>query len=337
MNNICNDAYNMAVCFSDKGRDVIARLSDAATNAGIDAVRAYICYGDDPDTTLEEFTRTGFDEHRPLIFVGAVGITVRAISGYVKDKLSDTPVIVIDDNGQFVIPLLAGHAGGANKLAVIYAELLDAIPVLTTSTDVNHAFSADVFAIENNLTIRNRKGIKKVSAKAIEGKPVTISIKDYPPEESVDIIIANETDGQYDLLLSPKRYTVGIGTRKDKDPDEAEKFILDILAGLDIDVDDVYAVCTVDIKQNEPAVTRFCRKYSIPLITFEASVLERASGDFTASRFVKDTVGVDNVCERAAVLGAGPGSALICKKTVGDGITLAVASRRITGSMEEHS
>ena len=44
-----------------------------------------------------------------------------------------------------------------------------------------------------------------------------------------------------------------------------------------------------------------------------------------------------NALQVAAVLGAGPGSALICKKTVGDGITLAVASRRITGSMEEHS
>ena len=45
----------MAICFSDKGRDVIARLSDAAVSKGVAPIRPYICYGDAPDITLEEF------------------------------------------------------------------------------------------------------------------------------------------------------------------------------------------------------------------------------------------------------------------------------------------
>ena len=334
-----NDVYKMAVCFSEKGKDVIERLNNAALQAGVSKAEPYKCYagageasdGDPGDgfrsISLDEYTRIGFESHRPLIFVGATGIAVRAISAYVKDKLTDTPVIVIDDNGRFVIPILSGHAGGANKLAVIIANLLDAIPVITTSTDVNRAFSADVFAVENHLTIRNREGIRKVSAKAIEGKPVTLSVKDYPPREKVDIILADRTDSEYDLLLSPKKYTIGIGTRKGKDPEEAEAFILEVLAGEGIAVQDVYAVCTVDIKEDEPAIKRFCGKYSLPLITFEASLLERVQGDFTASRFVKKTVGVDNVCERAAFLGALPDAKLILRKTSGEGITVAICQR----------
>ena len=334
MNNNCNDVYKMTICFSHKGRKVIERLNSAALGAGVSAFEKYVCFDDEsgPENDyvrieLDDFTKKGFGEHRAMIFVGAVGIAVRAISGYVKDKLTDSLVIIIDDNGQFVIPILSGHAGGANKLAIVIAELIGAFPVITTSTDVNSAFSADVFAVENNLSIRNREGIKKVSAKAIEGKPITISIKDYPPVGLVDIILANETDREYDLLLSPKKYTVGIGTKKGKDPKEAEAYILEILAKEQIDVRDVYAVCTVDIKEEEPAVKDFSRKYRIPLITFEASVLERAKGDFSGSEFVKETVGVDNVCERAAVLGAGPGGMIVRRKTKGDGIAVAIARR----------
>ena len=325
MNNTCNNVYKTAMAFTDKGKEVIQRLNTAAQRAGIEVAEL-------SDLPLEDFTRRGFEQKRAIIFVGAVGIAVRAISGYVKDKLNDSPVIVIDDNATFVIPILSGHAGGANKLAVIVAKLLDAVPVITTSTDVNGAFSADVFAKENNLTIRRREGIKKVSAKAIEGKPVTLSIKDYPPKDSVDIILAdtvNDIDAEYDLLLTPKHYTVGIGTKKEKDPGEAEEFLTGVLKENGIGIEDVYAICSIDLKKNEPALRNIGRKYRIPLITFEASVLERAQGDFTPSAFVKDTTGVDNVCERAAVLGAGPGSELIVRKTKGDGITVAIAKRNV--------
>ena len=49
-------------------------------------------------------------------------------------------------------------------------------------------------------------------------------------------------------------------------------------------------------------------------------------GEFTASAFVSRTVGVDNVCERAAVAAADGGSLLIHKQAM-DGVTIAVAKR----------
>ena len=312
-----------AICFSEKGRKVIEKLNSTARSAGIAEAKLHLC----PEEELAGIVKRAFSEGHALIFVGAVGIAVRAISGSVKDKLTDSPVVVIDDNGRFVIPILSGHAGGANKLAATIAKLLDAIPVITTSTDAGGEFSPDVFAAENRLTVTNRDGIKKVSAKAIEGKSITISIKDYPPEEPVDIIIADETDREYSLLLTPKKYVLGIGAKKGKDPAEAEEFILSVLSDNGIGISDIYALATIDIKENEPALQALSHKYRIPVITFEASVLERAKGEFSASEFVRQTVGVDNVCERAAVLAAGAHAELICPKTAGEGITVAIAKR----------
>ena len=47
------------------------------------------------------------------------------------------------------------------------------------------------------------------------------------------------------------------------------------------------------------------------------------AGDFTPSAFVKSVTGVDNVCERSAMVGA---DRLIVKKTALDGVTVAVAA-----------
>ena len=322
------------ICFNENGAKIAQKLNSAAKEAGIECANPFFCNADSAregfeSIGLDDFARRGFSEGHALIFVGAAGIAARAIAPYIKDKMTDCPVIVIDDGGTFVIPLLSGHAGSANKLAAIIAELIGAIPVITTSTDVNGAFSADVFAVENRLAIQNRQGIKKVSAKAIEGKPVTISIKDYPPAEPVDIILADETDREYSLLLRPKEFVVGIGMRKGKDANEAEEFVLGKLREAGIKTEDVYAIATIDIKAGEPAIRAFSSKYRIPVIGFEAALLNKAAGDFTPSEFVKETVGVDNVCERAAALAAGASGKIICKKTKGEGITLAIARRRI--------
>ena len=324
-----------AICFTKDGKALIERLNEKLTKAGLERAQAYISMGEDSDCegfesvkeSLTDWTKKQFEEHNAVIFVGAMGIAVRAISSFAKDKLSDSPVIVIDDLGRYVIPVIGGHAGGANKIATVISKLIDAQAVITTSTDSHAAFSADVFAKENSLKICNREGIKKVSAKAIEGKPVTISIKDYPPDKKVDIIVADETDKEYDLLLMPKRYTVGIGMKRGLDKKTAEEFLFDVLKANDIDISDVYAFSSIDVKEDEEALNYLKDRYSIPLITFDAALLNRLKGEFDSSEFVKKTVGVDNVCERAAVLAAGTNSELIVGKQAGNGMTVAVAKR----------
>lgn len=129
-------------------------------------------------TDLVTWAGEQFEKKRAIIFVGATGIAVRSIAPFVKDKLSDSPVLVVDDMGKFVIPILSGHVGGANELALDIAEMLGAVPVITTSTDIHGRFAVDCFAKKNNLSIVRREGIAKVSAKSLRGECIRIALED---------------------------------------------------------------------------------------------------------------------------------------------------------------
>jgi len=106
---------------------------------------------------LRDWTEEHFRKGNGLVYIGACGIAVRAIAPHLKGKDIDPAVIVIDEKGQNVIPLLSGHLGGANEWAQKLAEITGGKPVLTTATDVNGLFAVDVFAKENDLKISDLK------------------------------------------------------------------------------------------------------------------------------------------------------------------------------------
>ena len=98
-----------------------------------------------------------FKECQLIVFVGAVGIAVRTIAPYIKNKLVDPAVLSVDEGGNFVIPLLSGHIGGANGFAKVLAKVIKATPVVTTATDVNKLFAVDEWAARNNMIINSMK------------------------------------------------------------------------------------------------------------------------------------------------------------------------------------
>ncbi len=309
--------------FTNRGRELAEKLSGS-----LDAHEVKLIDKDMPrDTVCGE----AFRNREALVFIGAAGIAVRSIVPFVKDKLEDPPVIVIDEAGQHVIPLLSGHVGGANGLALEIADAIGASPVITTATDINEAFSVDLFAKENGLRMENREGIAKVSSSALEGRPVTICVKDYPPEEHVDVLITDDKQAlkdAADIILCPKRYAVGIGCRRGKSFEELREFAERIHRENGIDLRDVGCIATIDIKKDEEGLKRLSQAWRVPLITFDAGVLAKAEGEFSHSDRVLEEVGVDNVCERAAAIAAGRCSQLIIKKTAENGMTVAVAEKR---------
>lgn len=296
------------------------------------------------EESLSQWTGRMFAEKRAVIFVSATGIAVRAIAPWIRDKMTDPPVVTVDEGAQFVIPLLSGHVGGANELARHIADWLEAVPVITTATDVNGKFAVDLFASAYHMTITDRKEAKNISAAVLEGKQIGVfsdlPIKKLPDgfvmdrwcEENICITVKDpsfpEKKASY-LRLVPRAVVLGVGCRRGTDPEFMKEKVFAFLKEHGIDPTAVKAIASVDVKQDEPAVLGLkqvfdgeCLHQPCEQRFYTPEQLIQVPGDFKESAFVKKQIGVGNVCERSACAAGGK---LLVEKQAGDGITLAAA------------
>ncbi|MBR3339160.1 MAG: cobalamin biosynthesis protein [Lachnospiraceae bacterium] len=356
------------ISFTDRGQQLAELLADRLCGTATRCGR---------DCSLSEWVRDAFDSADALIYVGAVGICVRTIAPYIKSKTRDPAVVVIDETGRYVIPVLSGHLGGANDLARRIARLTGAEPVITTATDLAHAFSVDAWARIQGCVVENPGRIKYVSSKILSGDDIVI-VSDFPisgevPEHvivrvfrdaesrnacirgrnccpvmygSIDerdersaceaedadaalTICHRDTVNVQILRIVPRIVCAGVGCRRGIPARNIENAIRTAFEEACISENALCGVFSIDIKANEEGLREFCESRRLPFVTFSAEDLMSVTGTFTQSAFVKEITGVDNVCERSAVLGAGSDceDSLIFRKHVYDGVTVALAVR----------
>ena len=269
-----------------------------------------------------------------MVFVGSTGIAVREIAPHVRDKATDPAVVSIDELGRFCVPLLSGHIGGANDLALELANALDATPVITTATDINKRFSVDAWAARNGYEIASLSRAKAVSAAILEQDvPLKCDFSIVTPlpngvvlgdsgEVGIRISVYREEPFEKTLRMIPKILHLGIGCRKGTPVETIREAVDEVLLAHNIDRRAVKCAASIDLKAEESGLLAFCQEQKLPVTFYSAEELKAVPGDFTPSAFVQSITGVDNVCERAALIGA---EKLIAKKTARNGVTVALA------------
>ena len=289
-----------------------------------------------PGISLDAWTRDCFAHCEALIFIGAAGIAVRAVAPYVQSKLSDPAVVCVDEKAQWVIPLLSGHLGGANTLARKIAALTGGEAVITTATDLNGAFAVDLWAKKQGLILLQPSRIRIVSSDILRGDTIRIAgcfpegtppdqVETEDSENEADVLISYRESGTDALQLVPRVLTLGIGCRRGVRADLLEDLFCQFCRERGILPQAVEQAASIDRKMEEEGLLTFCANRGFPLHFFSAGELLSAEGDYSASDFVERTVGVDNVCERAAVLATG--GILTERKFACEGVTFALAER----------
>ncbi|MCD8123217.1 MAG: cobalt-precorrin 5A hydrolase [Clostridiales bacterium] len=303
------------------------------------------------DVPVTEWTGQVFGKVDGLIYIGAAGIAVRAIAPWLKDKMTDPAVLCVDEQGHFAISLLSGHVGGANALARRTAGMVGAVPVVTTASDAQGLLAVDEWAKAHGLSIADREEAKRTAAALVNGEAVgfysDFAIEDGIPEgytsgqmcrrnvwvtaglrpDSGSWIAMFLRENAAFLRLVPRVLTVGIGCRRGTACAGIESAVRQTLESNNLDMRAIRSVASIDLKREEAGMVEFARNIGVPYHTFPAAILADAEGEFTESDFVRQVTGCGSVCERAAVIGCGAvcADALLVRKTVHGGVTVAVA------------
>lgn len=286
--------------------------------------------------SLKDITENAMKNYKSIIFISSTGIAVRAIAPFIKSKLSDPGVLVIDASSKFVISLLSGHLGGANALTLKIAKKLSIQPVITTATDNLGIKAPDVIAKERKLVIDDISEVKKISSKLVQGKRIAfiderkiINVpKGYIKETNNAegrVVVTNKAiidkSNMDTLKLIRKDIVLGIGCRKNYDSIKMKENVLMILKKYNIDFRSVTIIATVELKKDEIAIKNLAKFLESNIKIFTLKEIQSIEHKYKGSEFVKKSIGVKAVCEPCVELSKGEN---ITKKIKCDGMTICI-------------
>jgi len=311
-----------------------------------------------PISSISDCVQELFDKSEAIIFIGAMGICIRSIAPYIKDKHSDPAVINVDTTGKYVISVLSGHVGGANELTKKIAYILGAESVITTQSDNTNLWALDTLGKKFDWeTTTNTTNFNNPISAFVNKKrtALLLDIKDKGTEylertrpAHVDIFYKYSDIGlnEYNLLIAvtpfiypdteidivyyrPKVLHLGIGCRKNYDPAGIANYIGKTLYNNNIAISSVKDISSIDIKKDELLLTKLQSYFDNASIhIYTADELKEIEVP-NPSEKVAEVTSVSGVAESTAIKSAYYGPLIIEKQkgklSEGNDFTFAIA------------
>lgn len=273
-----------------------------------------------------------------LVFFVSIGAVVRLAAPHLKSKDEDPGVVVVDDAGQFVIPVLSGHVGGANEYAEKIASMLQATAVVTTASDVGKTIPVDILGRELGWKVEAPKiNITRVSADVVNEEPIAFvqeagsrewwkrdsalpsNIHLFESFEDVDLNkirsmlwVTNRDipDDIWDRMgerlvvyRPPRRVMLGVGCDRNTPLETVEMALSNALEQLNVNYDQVDGMATIDKKSDEVALLKLAENHGWRCHYFSAEQLAGVEVP-NPSDVVMKYMGTPAVAEAAAILAA---------------------------------
>ena len=301
-------------------------------------------------TGTKGLIRSAWDRYDALVCIMATGIVTRAIADLVRDKKQDPAVIVVSQDGRFIVPVLSGHLGGANLLSERIAAITGGQAVITTASDVEGRTPLDIWMESYGLKAEDGSTLATVMKRLVERgslrlfselaplPPLPPDIKRCQTAPEADIIITWRTrDGlkragtppapdRPILILNPPVVAAGIGCNRGTTEAEIGQAVKEAFRASGISMNSLFRAASIDMKRDEKGLLEFCQGRGIELLFFSAQELNSIKG-LNGSELVMKATGARAVCEPAALLAAGSDTTdrLIMEKRICKDVTVAAA------------
>ncbi|GAB4301227.1 MAG: cobalt-precorrin 5A hydrolase [Desulfuromonadia bacterium] len=295
-----------------------------------------------------------FREHSRILFIGAAGIAVRMAAPLLQSKERDPALVVMDEKGEFAIPILSGHLGGGNDLARTLAHITGGRPVITTATDVNQLPSFDLVAQEMGWEIERLDRVKHANAALLDGEPIAVVdqtgrlrhrfagrgelrfhdtlVTALRSSCRVVVLVSNAVvppamEGERLLVLRPRNLFLGVGCNRGTAAEEILSLVTANLKRLFLSPRSIGAIATAEAKRGEGGLREAAEELKVPLLFFSSDELNGVPVPSPPSPHAQRAIGVRGVAEPAALL-ASRGGELILSKVRSGNVTLAIAEDR---------
>lgn len=269
----------------------------------------------------------------------ALGATARILAPLLQDKKTDPGVVVVDEAGRFAVPLVGGHAGGANDLASRIGEALGGTPVLTTATDalnipaldtLGWAYSGDVAGVTRAILDGEPVLVEKSEPWPLPPLPANVSTE--AAEAAARIVVTDTTAaeaGDGVVVLHPTSLVVGMGCNSGTSAEHLRGLLESTLREHGLALDSVAALTTVDAKAGELGLLQLAHQLGLNLIDYPAAELATFEVPTPSGQALKH-VGTPSVSE-ASVLAHG--AELIVPKQKSSDATCAVGRTPARGRL----
>lgn len=294
-----------------------------------------------------------FYQYDVIVFFSSTGIAVRMIAPYIVHKAKDPAVIVVDEQAYFAVSLLSGHLGGANEFTQKVAGILQAVPVITTATDINNLTAPDVIAQKLQLVPFPFAHIKIVNSALVAGVNLPYYVEEnwQSADEYVNIlrqyniearkITAKKMNLSFTpcvlispqrrimtnvLILTPRRLIAGIGCRRDVDKCLIEKAVMQAKQMAGCENLAVKNLVSTVVKENEAGLIDWAEENRVRTHFFANEIMQKMIEKYNLqqSAFVQKQIGIGNVCE-AAILSYNERAKIILPKTKFEKVTVSLA------------
>jgi cobalt-precorrin 5A hydrolase len=294
--------------------------------------------------------------HDQIVLFFALGAAIRLIAPLLQDKHVDPGVVAIDDAGRFAISVVSGHIGDANGLAKQCADLLGAIPVVTTASEGHNTIAVDLLGRTMGWHVEDTSHMTAVSASIVNGEAVAVlqeagdfdwweSERPWPKNlfrvahqrevsastyAALLVISDRIMEGLPQVLPTivyrPPTLVLGIGCRRGVSFTDLDAFIKETLTTHGFAFQSIAVLATAEIKADEVALQMLAKRYKWSFEVHSVEALKTVTPIPNPSERVQKLVGTPSVCEAAALLSSNRGELVVCKHK-GEGMTVAVARR----------
>ncbi|AZG73312.1 cobalamin biosynthesis protein [Shewanella livingstonensis] len=343
-----------------KGQLLAMQLASRLENAEVFVLDRSGEWGGDTASkqTLKDHLSDSFSQFDQHIGIFSVGIATRLLAPLLQDKRTDPGVICVDEAGQFVVPVLSGHRGGANEIAKKVAKILKAQAVITTASDTSETLSVDMFGkpLGWHLAAESEEHITSVSSAVVNGaatliwqqsgqknwwiyakrmpEHIWVSETQQQPDlstYSAAIIISNkqhviDTDLPH-VIWRPTNIEIGIGCDRNTPLHVLQQGLAYFLEKNNLHPNSIAGVHSAELKANELGIIELAKQLKLNFHCYPAKTLAEVEGIENPSETVLRCIGISSVAEAACLHGSQRNKLLIPKfKFNADGFNMTLAA-----------